>query len=84
MSYEQLTQIQSRIIIGIKQTLRAMKNGEISEVYIAEDADHHITNQVIELAEEQSIPYTSVPSKKDLGIACGIDVGTSTAAVKHE
>jgi len=84
MSYEQLTQIQSRIIIGVKQTLRAMKNGEISEVYIAEDADRHITNQVIELAEEQSIPYTSVPSKKDLGIACGIDVGTSTAAVKHE
>lgn len=84
MSYEQLTQIQSRIIIGIKQTLRAMRSNQISEVYIAEDADRHITDQVVELAKELQIPYKYVPSKKELGIACGIDVGTSTAAVKHE
>lgn len=61
-----------------------MNNGQISEVYIAEDADRHITGQVVELAEELHIPYKYVPSKKELGIACGIDVGTSTAAVKHE
>ena len=82
MSYEQLTQIQSRIIIGTKQTLRAMKNGDITEVYIAEDANHHVTQGVVELAEELHIPYTHVPSKKKLGRACGIDVGTSTVAIK--
>lgn len=84
MSYEQLTQIQSRIIIGVKQTLRAMKSGLITEVYIAEDADHHVTDKVVELANELHIPYSLVPSKKALGEACGIDVGTSTAAIKRE
>ncbi len=84
MSYEQLTQIQSRIIIGMKQTLRAMNNGLITEVYIAEDADHHVTDKVVELAEELHIPCTYVPSKNTLGEACGIDVGTSTAAIKRE
>lgn len=84
MSYEQLTQDQSRIIIGNKQTLRAMKNNMVIEVYIAEDADQHVTSEVVELAKELRIPYTYVPSKKQLGIACGIDVGTSTAAIKQE
>jgi len=84
MSYEKLTQMQSRIIIGTKQTLRAMRKGEISEVFIADDADHQITHQVVSLAEELNIPCQRVESKKDLGAACGIEVGTSTAAIKQQ
>ncbi len=77
-------QVQSRIIIGTKQTLKAMKNGEISEVFIADDADQHMTQKVVSLAKELGIPCQYVDSKKKLGVACGIEVGASTAAVKHE
>ncbi|SHG12405.1 50S ribosomal protein L7ae-like protein [Ornithinibacillus halophilus] len=82
MSYEKVTQNQSRLIIGTKQTLKAMKNGEISEVYIAEDADRHVTQKVLDLANQLDIPCLGVDSKKKLGKACGIDVSASTVAIK--
>jgi len=84
VSYERLTQVQSRIIVGMKQTLRAMKNGEISEIYVATDADQHLIQQVITSAEELNIPCHQVDSMKRLGKACGIEVGTSTVAIKAE
>lgn len=83
MSYEKVTQLQSRIIIGTKQAIKAMHNGEVSEVFIAEDADQHITNKVLEEANKLQIPYILVDSKKKLGKACNIDVDASTVAIKH-
>ncbi|MFD1850712.1 ribosomal L7Ae/L30e/S12e/Gadd45 family protein [Oceanobacillus bengalensis] len=82
MSYERVTNVKPSLIIGTKQTLKAMKNGGISEVFIAEDADEHITQKVTSLATQLKIPCKYVESKKELGIACGIDVGASTVAVK--
>lgn len=82
MSYERVTQLQSRIIIGTKQTLKAMQNKEVSEVFIAADADQEITDQVLELAKQLNVPYTIVDSKRKLGKACQIDVGASTVAVQ--
>ncbi|MFD2043183.1 ribosomal L7Ae/L30e/S12e/Gadd45 family protein [Ornithinibacillus salinisoli] len=84
MSYEKVTQLQSNVIIGTKQTLKAMKNGEISEVYVADDADQQITRKVQDLAKALDIPCQCVDSKKKLGIACGIDVGASTVAIKKD
>lgn len=84
MSYERVTQLQSRIIIGSKQTIKAMKNNEASEVFIAEDAEQHITDSVITLAKELCIPYVIVDSKRKLGVACKIDVDASTVAIRHE
>src|SRR5690625_188938 len=84
MPYEKLTQNQSKLIIGTKQTLRALKRSEIAEVYIAEDADHRVTQPVIDFAEDLNIPWYAVPSMLELGTACGIEVGTSTVSIKHE
>jgi large subunit ribosomal protein L7A len=84
MSYEKVAQVKSRIIIGTKQTLKAMKNGEISEVVIADDADKHITRKVADLAEELEIPCQHVDSMRKLGAACGIEVGASTAAIREQ
>ncbi|WP_164218730.1 50S ribosomal protein L7ae-like protein [Virgibacillus sp. YIM 98842] len=84
MSYEKVAQVKSRIIIGTKQTLKAMKNGEISEVIIADDADPQITQKVSDLADELNIPCQYVDSMKKLGIACGIEVGASTVAIREQ
>ena len=84
MSYEKVTKFKSRLVIGTKQTLKAMNNGEISEVVVAEDADHFITKEVQELADALGILCLKVDSKKKLGAACGIDVDTSTVAIKKK
>ncbi|UFT99488.1 50S ribosomal protein L7ae-like protein [Radiobacillus kanasensis] len=83
MSYDKVAQVKTGLIIGTKQTLKAMKNGEVSEVVIADDADQHITSNVSRLAKELNIPCTRVDSMKKLGAACGIDVGTATVAIKQ-
>lgn len=83
MSYEKITRVQSRVIIGTKQTLKAMNNREVIEVFIASDADEHLTKPVVTLAEELGIPYEKVDSMKKLGNACGIEVSTSTVAIKR-
>lgn len=83
MSYEKVAQTHSRMIIGMKQTLKAMKNGLVSEVYIAEDADEVIKAKVASQAEQLGIALKRVDSMKKLGAACGIDVGASTVAIKR-
>ncbi|WP_010652101.1 ribosomal L7Ae/L30e/S12e/Gadd45 family protein [Oceanobacillus massiliensis] len=82
MSYEIVMNNQSRIIIGTKQTLKSMKNGKISEVVIADDADKQITHKVVSLAIELGIPYQHVNSMKKLGAACGIEVGAAVVALE--
>lgn len=84
MSYERVAQLQSRIIIGTKQTIKAMNNGEVSEVFIAKDADQHITDKLLAEAKKCNIPYVIVDSKKKLGKACNIEVDATTVAIKRE
>lgn len=83
MSYEKVAQAKSEIVIGTKQTLKAMKNGEVIEVITADDADQTMTLKVVRLARELKIPHTRVSSMKELGSACGIDVGAATVAIKQ-
>jgi large subunit ribosomal protein L7A len=81
MSYEKVIQAKS-VIIGTKQTVRALKNGLIQEVIIAEDADSFLTAKVADTAKELNVPITYVDSMRMLGKACGIDVGAATVAIK--
>ncbi|WLR41975.1 50S ribosomal protein L7ae-like protein [Bacillus carboniphilus] len=80
MSYEKVSQAK-RIIIGTKQTVKALKNNHVIELVIASDADPRITVKVVELAKQHNIPISKVSSMKKLGKACGIEVGASTVAI---
>lgn len=82
MSYDKVANNQSKLIIGVKQTLKAIQNGEISEVFVADDAEQHITQKVAKTAHTLDIPCLRVDSKEKLGKACGIDVDASTVAIK--
>jgi len=83
MSYKRIAQLKQHIIVGTKQTIRALQSNEVIEVIVAKDASGKVTQQVVELAQGLNVPCTYVESKKQLGKACGIDVGTSTAGVKR-
>lgn len=81
MSYEKVMQA-SDIIVGTKQTIKALQNGEVKELVVASDADLRITNKVVQAAKEKNVPVIHVESMKKLGKACGIEVGAATVAIK--
>ncbi|WP_144555570.1 50S ribosomal protein L7ae-like protein [Bacillus sp. X1(2014)] len=80
MSYEKVLQAQ-KFVIGTKQTVKALKEGNVRELIIASDADLKLTSKVVEEALEINVPILYVDSMKKLGKACGIEVGASTVAI---
>lgn len=79
MSYSKVKT--SQTIIGTKQAVKAMHAGQVTELFVALDADSWVTDPAILLAKEIGIPITLVESKKELGKACGIHVGAAVIAI---
>lgn len=67
-------------VTGAKQVGRALKNGQATCVFLAEDADPRVTEPIVALCSEQSIPVESVATMSRLGELCGISVGSAVAA----
>ena len=80
MSYEKVAQAK-KIIVGSKQTVKALKAGEVIELVIATDADTKVTANLLQTASEMNTAITYVDSMKKLGKACGIAVGASAVAI---
>ncbi|MFE8698595.1 50S ribosomal protein L7ae-like protein [Cytobacillus sp. FJAT-53684] len=80
MSYEKVLQAKC-IIIGTKQTVKALKLGTVNKVVIAKDADHKVIAKVANAAKEVEVPILYVDSMKKLGKACGIEVGAAAIAI---
>lgn len=74
-------QTEGKLKIGKKQALKAINNNTAHAVYIARDAEEHVTRQLIELATEKHIEIIYVETMKQLGRACKIDVGAATAVI---
>lgn len=70
-----------RRAVGTKQTLKAIQNGEARAVYIALDAEKHVVKPLLSALEGRAIPVYEVDSMKQLGRACGIEVGAAAAAL---
>jgi large subunit ribosomal protein L7A len=80
MSYEKVLQAQ-RFVIGTKQTVKALKEGNVRELIIANDADTKVTAKIVSEALDINVPILYVDSMLKLGKACGIEVGASTVAI---
>jgi len=80
VSYEKVLKA-NKLIIGTKQTVKAIQNTNVKEVVIAEDADRRVINKVLSISAEKNIPVVKVDSMKKLGKACGIEVGAATVAI---
>jgi large subunit ribosomal protein L7A len=68
-------------VVGIKQSLKAIKNDEVKSLYVASDADIKLIEPVLKLAQQNSLEVNYVETMKDLGKLCGIDVGAATAVL---
>ncbi len=69
-----------QIVVGTKQLRKALINGRARRVWLAENADPAITEPLEALCRECGVVCFWVPSKSDLGRACGIEVGAAAAA----
>ena len=72
----------SKISVGVKQSMKAIQADRAAMVYIAEDADTYVINQVVELANQKSVQILKVNTMKELGRACKIDVGAAIAVIE--
>lgn len=71
----------SKKAVGLKQSLKALQNGEAKTVVIAMDADERIIKEVNEICNKNEIEVTYVDEMKKLGKACNIDVGASVVCI---
>lgn len=73
----------SRKVVGVKQIRKALLEGCAVKVFIAKNADPHLTAPLAEQCEKLQIPVCSVATMAELGAACNIDVGAAAAAILH-
>lgn len=60
-------------VVGLKQTLKKIKDGSAERVIIAKDSDQFIVNEIETACEGTGIPVLSMSNKRSLGKACGIE-----------
>ena len=67
---------------GTNEVTKAIERGTAKLVVVAEDVEpKEITQHLPLLCKEKAITFTTVDSKKKLGIAAGINVGTASIAI---
>ena len=67
-------------VVGAKQLRKALKNGKVKYVFLADNADPAITEPIAALCQLNKVDFAWVRSMTELGHACGIEVGAAAAA----
>lgn len=70
--------------VGLKQTQKALDRGLVKVVFVANDAEQHISRQLLKLCSDKDVQVELVATMEELGKACGIEVGAATAAILEE
>ncbi|SFM13981.1 ribosomal L7Ae/L30e/S12e/Gadd45 family protein [Halanaerobium salsuginis] len=69
------------LLVGSKQTLKAIANDQVTKIYLASDIDQPLKEEILEAVNNKSIPFEMIESKTELGRICGIDVPAASAAL---
>lgn len=83
MSYDKVLQAKE-IVVGTKQTVKALQAGKVKEIVVAVDADDRVIKPVLDVAKEHQIPVSKVDSMKKLGKVCGVEVKASAVGIIRE
>jgi large subunit ribosomal protein L7A len=73
--------LSGHFVVGLNQTTKALEQAIASEVFLAKDADRRVTSRILALAKQNNTPITWVDTMRQLGAACGIEVGAAAAAL---
>ena len=71
----------TQYVVGLKQLRRALSEGRIARVILAENAEARVLDPVLEACREQDIPIDWAPTMAELGKACRIEVGAAAVGV---
>ncbi len=69
----------NNVVAGLKQSLRAIRDGRAAEVFLALDAQAGLRTSVMQQCSQAGITPVEVPAMVQLGKACGINVGAAVA-----
>ena len=72
------------IVVGIKQTKRAIAEGNAAMVSLAKDADPKLTEPLRAMCQLAGIEVRSECTMAELGKSCGIAVGTAACALRRK
>ncbi|MCT4612784.1 MAG: ribosomal L7Ae/L30e/S12e/Gadd45 family protein [Clostridia bacterium] len=68
------------IVIGVRQSLQALIDGNVIKLYYAMDAERHIIEEALSLARQKNISIVEVETMMQLGSFCDIKVKAAIAA----
>lgn len=71
-------------VIGTKQTLKAVKDGNAAKVILAEDTEESLKEKIVFACEEAAIPIVTYESKAALGQDSGIERGAAVVTLLKE
>ena len=71
----------ARMQVGFKQALRALNEGRVSKVFLSNDCDNKISAPIENAAKEKGAELFYIPTMRELGDLCGIEVGASCAVI---
>jgi len=70
--------------IGSNQTLKALQQASVIYLFVAKDAEARVITPLVSIAGASGVPVEWVDTMKQLGKACGIEVGAATAAILED
>ena len=75
---KQKTLASSRIV-GANQVRKALQKGRQGMLLFALDADPALTEPILELARKNGSSVEEIPTMRELGKLCGLEVGAAVA-----
>ena len=70
--------------IGFKQSKRAIEAGVAVKAFVAEDCSANIYQTIVDLCRKHNIEIEYVPTMKQLGSECEIDVGSAVVVLTNQ
>ena len=67
-------------VVGVRQVLRAVREGKADKVFLAMDAGAAFRGQVENAAKEAGVPVQFVATMEELAQLCRVDVSSAAAA----
>lgn len=70
--------------IGFKQSKRAIEEGNAVKAFVAEDCSEDLRQTIKDLCQAHDVEIEYVPTMKQLGSECGIDVGSAVVTITKQ
>lgn len=69
-------------VVGMKQTLRALRLDQATRVYLADDIDPVMARKIIDVCHEKGVEFEKTAlGQVELGKLCKIEVGASVVTL---